>query len=148
MVNHHRGVLKHHPRRQMLDPSYFMNTKDMLSLQDLMSETFPEMKPDLAIANWCITQRTDGALGMTGLLSGQPEFEDVRICAEPVWQFSSRHRIVRTSHRWIALDRGYHEDVPADIEIEAIGPEGCFIAPCVAERYLEIILGILGRELR
>jgi len=132
----------------MLDPKFFTNAQDIHQLQKLMTEPAPYVRPSLKITNWGIILRPDGALGMLGCLSRPQALEGVTIKTEPIWQLSITSRLIRTSKQWITLDRGYHEDVPADIEVEAVGPDGQFVAPCVAERYLQITLDVLAHEQR
>ena len=131
----------------MLDPIFFTSTVEMRQYHALMIESCPLQKPRSTLTNWSIILGDDGAIRMRGLISGHPKFEGVGMVTGPVWQLNIENRLMRTAECWFRLDRGYHEDVPRDIEIEAIGPAGQYVAPCVANRYLEIILEMLQSEL-
>ncbi|PJI86202.1 hypothetical protein BC777_2568 [Yoonia maricola] len=131
----------------MLDPKFFTDPDDMRRLHILMIEPSPARTPAASIRHWGIVTHDDGTLRMQGVVSGYPKRKRDTIVTGPMWQLNMPKRLMRTTKRWIKLERGYHEDVPADIEIEAIGPEGHYIAPCVANRYLELVLGALSSEL-
>lgn len=79
-------------------------------------------------------------------MSGYPNGESGATVTGPIWQLNMPKRPMRTSEAWVTLDRGYHEGVAAYLEIEAVGPQGHYIAPCVPNRYLELVLGALNSE--
>ena len=131
----------------MLDPEFFTSTAGMRRYRGFMTEPCPSRKPRATLAKWGIVLGEDGALRMRGMMSGHPEFEGVGIITGPIWQLNIEKRLMRTAERWFTLDRGYHEDVSFDIEVEAIGPVGHYVAPCVAKQYLENMLRTFVQEL-
>ena len=131
----------------MLDPSFFTNPDVMRRLQCLMTEAAPARKPIVSIRHWGIVIGSGGVLRVKGVVYGYPKRQGDTVVTGPMWQLNLPMRLIRTTNRWIKLERGYHEDVAADVEIEAVGPNGHFIAPCVANRYLQLTLETLNSEL-
>ena len=131
----------------MLDPSFFINSDDVRRYLGFMIEPCPSEKPKATLANWSISFSENGALRMRGIIFGHPKFERVGLITGPIWQLNIEKRLMRVEECWFTIDRGYHEGVPADVEMEAVGPHGHFIAPCVAERYLQIIRELFQHEL-
>ena len=132
----------------MLDPKFFTDMNEMHQLRSFMRDPCPIIPPKASIKNWGIIIHGEGTLRMQGLMSGCLRQGSTAPATEPIWQLLLPERLVRTTKTWITLERGYHEGVAADVEIEAIGPKGHYIAPCVAVRYLEILKQSLEYELR
>ena len=131
----------------MLDPSFFTRQDEMRRLHRLMTEPCPSRSPEAVITDWGIDVQEDSTLRMQGVVSPYSMFEDETLVTTQIWQLNTPERLMRTSERWITLGRAYHEDMPPDIEMEAVGPGGYFIAPCIAERYLTNIRSKFEQEL-
>lgn len=131
----------------MLDPKFFTNPNRMRHIRSLMIEPCPLARPKQTITNWGIIIDDVCARRMRGISTGCSEFENTTVITAPVWQLRINERLIRTSETWITLGRGYHEDVPLDLEIDAIGPRGYFLAPCVCKQYLENVLQLFDLEL-
>lgn len=131
----------------MLDPSFFTDPDNMRRLQCLMTEAAPARKPIASIRHWGIVIHDDGTLWMQGVVSGYRTFGNTAVVTGPIWQLNMPKRLIRITRAWVSLERGFHEGVAADVEIEAVGPYGHFIAPCIANRYLQLVLETLNSEL-